>query len=312
VTGLPNLCMAGGVALNCVANGRIMREKIFDRIWIQPAAGDAGGALGAALAVWHSESEKMRVPRKVSRPDAMRASLLGPEFSESETLAVLRAHGAIYQRFDDESLAHRVAELLQEQKVIGWFQGRMEFGPRALGNRSILGDARSPSMQSKLNLKIKYRESFRPFAPVVLRERVGDYFDLEEESPYMLLVAPVKNDLRRSPPLPTKGFDLLRYPLSTIPAVTHVDYSARVQTVTRQQNAKLYALLQAFERAAGCGVLVNTSFNVRGEPMVCTPEDAYRCFVNTEMDVLILGNFLLERTAQASLRPVPTVAPRPD
>jgi carbamoyltransferase len=294
ITGQRNLCMAGGVALNCVANGLIAREKIFDRIWIQPAAGDAGGAIGAALAAWHESNGS----RRVLAGDAMNGALLGPEFSDAEIKATLLAHDAVFERLDDEKLLARVADLLQQGKVVGWFQGRMEFGPRALGNRSILGDARSPEMQSVMNLKVKFRESFRPFAPIVRAERVADYFELDCESPYMLLVAPVKASLRRQPDARAQGLDRLKQLRSTIPAVTHIDYSARIQTVTRATNARLYALLENFEKATGCGVLVNTSFNVRGEPIVCSPDDAYRCFVNTEMDYLVLGNFVLERVAQ--------------
>jgi carbamoyltransferase len=314
-TGLPQLCLAGGVALNCVANGRILRERIFDRLWIQPAASDAGGALGAALAAWHT-----RWPEQASRPanatpaaaDSMQGALLGPGFTGEEIEAVLRSYGAIYQRLEDQALLERTVELLQAEKVIGWFQGRMEFGPRALGNRSILGDARSPRMQSVMNLKVKFRESFRPFAPVARRERVTDYFELDAESPYMLLVAPVRADLRHPAPKGVKGLALLKEPRSTIPAVTHVDYSARIQTVSRDHNPLLYALLERFEQATGCGVLVNTSFNVRGEPIVCTPDDAYRCFINTEMDYLILGSFILERAAQPHRRLERKVALQPD
>jgi carbamoyltransferase len=293
LTGSENLCLAGGVALNCVANGRILREKIFGRMWIQPAAGDAGGALGAALAAWHSKEE-----RTPEGNDSMRGALLGPEYSESEIEAALKGHQAVYRRCSDDELLDATVKLLAEEKVVGWFQGRMEFGPRALGNRSILGDARSPRMQSVMNLKVKFRESFRPFAPIVRRERVADYFELNEDSPYMLLVAPVQAGLRQPLPAGTRGFDLLKAGRSSIPAVTHVDYSARVQTVTREANARLYDLLLGFEKATGCGVLVNTSFNVRGEPIVCTLDDAYRCFMNTEMDYLIIGNFIMERLAQ--------------
>ena len=350
-TGLRNLCMAGGVALNCVANGQILREGIFERLWIQPAAGDAGGALGAALVV-AADVRRRKVALDVSvesassrrrphRPgDAMRGSLLGPEFSDTEIEATLKSHGAIYQRLDNETLLQRTVELLQQEKIVGWVQGRMEFGPRALGSRSILGDPRSAKMQSAMNLKVKFRESFRPFAPVVRRERVGDYFELKCDSPYMLLVAPVKESLRsgtpfsgigstgvppanmhdtragETPVLPgTEGADLIARVneiRSTIPAVTHVDHSARIQTVTREENARLYALLERWEQATGCGVLVNTSFNVRGEPIVCTPDDAYRCFVNTEMDYLALGNFLLERTAQPHQQVARTFEPVPD
>lgn len=279
LTGLKHLCMAGGVALNCVANGLILRERIFDDIWIQPAAGDAGGALGAALAV-----ARNRTP--------MQAALLGPEFSEAEIAATLRSHVAVYERFDDQELFRRTAELLAQEKVIGWVQGRMEFGPRALGNRSILGDPRSPKMQSQMNLKIKFRESFRPFAPVVPLERAHDYFELATESPYMLLVAPVR-----------KG---------GLPAVTHVDNSARIQTLRRDDNPRFYSLLKAFEAHTGCPVLINTSFNVRGEPIVCTPDDAYRCLVNTEMDYLVIGNFLMERARQPHKKIARTFEPIPD
>ncbi|HXJ60200.1 MAG TPA: carbamoyltransferase [Verrucomicrobiae bacterium] len=332
LTGERHLCMAGGVALNCVANGRILREGIFERIWIQPAAGDAGGALGAALAAAAPEfgrphHREFSAHTSVPETDAMQGALLGPGFSAAEVQDVLRKHDAVYEQLTEESLFRRVAELLSQGKVIGWVQGRMEFGPRALGNRSILADPRSPVMQSILNLKVKFRESFRPFAPVVRRERVQDYFDLTTDSPYMLMVAPVQESLRRSvqggsgvgvgenagvsaavsgAPDPSgrvsTGYpDLVarvREQRSTLPAVTHVDYSARIQTVTRAQNPRLYGLLEEWERTTGCGVLVNTSFNVRGEPIVCTPEDAYRCFVNTEMDFLVLGDFLLDRLAQ--------------
>jgi carbamoyltransferase len=296
VTGSGNLCLAGGVALNCVANGLILREKIFDRIWIQPAAGDAGGALGAALAAWHLDPEAP--PRSVEAGDAMQASLLGPEFSDEEIETVLRSHGAVFKKLERPALLDVTVELLKTEKVVGWFQGRMEFGPRALGSRSILGDARSPKMQSVMNLKVKFRESFRPFAPVVRRERVSDYFELDADSPYMLFTAPVKKELQKPLPAGVQGMDLLKAERSTLPAVTHVDYSARIQTVTRESHPLFYDLLLHFERATGCGVLVNTSFNVRGEPMVCTPDDAYRCFMNTEMDFLVLGSFVLERTAQ--------------
>jgi carbamoyltransferase len=283
--------------LNCVANGIIFREKIFDRLWIQPAAGDAGGALGAALAVWHA-SRSGQEKRKARSADDMKGALLGPEYSDAEIEVVLRSHQAVFERLSDEVLLTRTIELVQQEKVIGWVQGRMEFGPRALGNRSILGDARSPRMQSVMNLRVKFRESFRPFAPVVRRERVADYFELDVESPYMLLVAPVRKNLCLPVQECSTGRDRIKEVRSTIPAVTHVDYSARVQTITQDQNPRLYALLEKFEQMTGAGVLVNTSFNVRGEPIVCTPDDAYRCFVNTEMDYLIIGNFLLERTAQ--------------
>jgi carbamoyltransferase len=295
VTGQRNLCVAGGVALNCVANGIILREKIFDNIWIQPAAGDAGGALGAALAVWYADLDN---PRMAVVPDAMQASLLGPGFSDDEIEAVLRSHHAVFKKLEPGALLDATVELLKAEKVVGWFQGRMEFGPRALGNRSILGDARSTKMQSVMNLKVKFRESFRPFAPIVRRERVADYFELDAASPYMLLVAPVKKELCRAVSSDVKGLDRLKEIRSTLPAITHVDYSARVQTVEPEGNPLLYDLLLRFEQATGCGVLVNTSFNVRGEPIVCTPDDAYRCFMNTEMDYLIMGSFVIERSAQ--------------
>jgi carbamoyltransferase len=312
VTGQPNLCLAGGVALNCVANGAILRKGIFDRLWIQPAAGDAGGALGAALAVWHSRAAAGTVRSKANGVDDMRGALLGPEYSEAEIEGVLRAHQAVYEKLDNEALLARTVELLQQEKVVGWMQGRGEFGPRALGNRSILADARSPKMQSMLNLKVKFRESFRPFAPVVRRERAADYFELAVESPYMLLTAPVRRDLCFPMAESAQGLDRLKEARSQVPAVTHVDYSARIQTVGPEQNPRLCALLQEFERATGCGVLVNTSFNVRGEPIVGTPDDAYRCFMNTEMDYLVIGNFLLERTAQPQRKLARTFQPSPD
>ncbi len=307
LTGSRNLCLAGGVALNCVANGRILREKIFDRIWIQPAAGDAGGAIGAALSAWYGQEPWLAKSR-----DSMGGALLGPEYSDAEIESTLKAHGAVYSRCSDEELLEKTARLLANEMVVGWFQGRMEFGPRALGNRSILGDARSPRMQSVMNLKVKFRESFRPFAPVVRRERVADYFELDEESPYMLLVAPVRTELRKPVPSDSRGFDRLKQQRSTIPAVTHVDFSARIQTVTRETNPRLYDLLLRFEQETGCGVLVNTSFNVRGEPMVCTPDDAYRCFMNTEIDFLIIGNYILDRSTQPQTLIERRVAPQPD
>ncbi len=314
LTGQKNLCMAGGVALNCVANGRILREKIFERLWIQPAASDSGGALGAALAAWHlaNDGQKTSTGGGQTKTDAMRGSLLGPGFSDDEIEAVLKSHGAVYQRLERSALLDFTVDLLKTEKVVGWFQGRMEFGPRALGSRSILGDARSPRMQSVMNLKVKFRESFRPFAPVVRRERVADYFELETESPYMLLVAPVKEELRRPVRSGVAGLDLLKEIRSTLPAVTHVDYSARIQTVGREEQPLLYDLLLRFEQATGNGVLVNTSFNVRGEPIVCTPDDAYRCFVNTEMDYLIMGSFVIERTAQPQRRTERRFTPQPD
>jgi carbamoyltransferase len=310
LTGEKHLCLAGGVALNCVANGRLLRERIFDRIWIQPAASDAGGALGAALAAWHTQrNQTSPLPEKA---DAMRGALLGPEYSDEEIEATLRRHGATFQRMRATELFEATVGLLQAGKVIGWFQGRMEFGPRALGNRSILGDARLAQMQSVMNLKVKFRESFRPFAPVVRRERAAEYFDLTEESPYMLLVAPIRPALRLPVPAGVKGLELLKQARSTLPAVTHVDYSARIQTVARQDNPLLHELLRRFEEATQCGVLVNTSFNVRGEPIVCSPEDAYRCFVHTEMDYLVMGNFLLDRAGQAARPADRRVAPQTD
>jgi carbamoyltransferase len=294
-----NLVLAGGVALNCVANGRLLRDGPFQDIWIQPAAGDAGGALGAALFVSHQLLNKPRTPRA---GDAQNGSLLGPAYDTNEIEAFLKRAEVPYQSFENEAeLLEHTAHLLSEEKVIGWFQGRMEFGPRALGARSILADPRSPRMQSLLNLKIKFRESFRPFAPSVLQDHAHEWFDLQpgQESPYMLLVAPVRNEHRRAVPRKIEAAgslcDRLRVPRSTIPAVTHVDYSARVQTVDVERNPRFYRLLQAFHEQTGCPVLVNTSFNVRGEPIVCTPQDAYRCFLATEMDVLVLGDFVLEK-----------------
>jgi carbamoyltransferase len=300
-TGVDYLCMAGGVALNCVGNGRIFREGPFKGIWIQPAAGDAGGALGAALAAWHQYENQ---PRKTTGVDHMKGSYLGPRSSNSEIEQFLKQADAPYELLRDDMLVDRVAKDLAEGKVVGWFQGRMEFGPRALGGRSILGDARNTKMQSVMNLKIKYRESFRPFAPSVLRERVSDFFDLNADSPYMLLVAPV-HEKRRLPLTADRsalwGIDLLNVPRSDIPAVTHLDYSARVQTVHQETNPRYYQLLKAFEAQTGCAVLVNTSFNVRGEPIVCAPEDAYRCFMRTEMDVLVLEDCVLYKTQQKPL-----------
>ena len=300
-TGLENLCLAGGVALNCVANGRLLREGPFKRLWIQPAAGDAGGALGVAQLIWHRASER---PRTVAPgKDAMKGAYLGPDFSPEEIQTFLESQGAEYERLDRDCLLRRVAELLAEEKVIGWFNGRMEFGPRALGARSILGDPRSPRMQAQMNLKIKFREGFRPFAPSVLRERVADYFELDTDSPYMLLVAPVKRE-RQVPMTDAQrrlwGIDQLNVVRSDIPAVTHIDYSARIQTVARDTNPDYYDLIAEFERLTGCGVLVNTSFNVRGEPIVCTPADAYRCFMRTHIDYLILGPFLLAKAGQSA------------
>ncbi len=295
-TGHRYLCLAGGVALNCVANGRILRESAFEDIWIQPAAGDAGGALGAALFAWHSWLGKPRVVD--GSGDRQKGSYLGPEFSDSEIREFLQGKGCSFVELPEERLLETVADQLDAGRVIGWFQGRMEYGPRALGNRSIIGDARSPAMQETINLKIKFRESFRPFAPSVLKERATDYFELDHESPYMLLVTPVREEIRHQPTeeeLRLQGLARLKVPRSTIPAVTHVDYSARVQTVAREDNPRYHRLLRTFDERHGCAVIVNTSFNVRGEPIVCTPEDAFRCFMRTEMDTLVLGCFLLEK-----------------
>jgi Predicted carbamoyl transferase, NodU family len=330
------LCLAGGVALNCVANGKILREGIFKDIWIQPAAGDAGGALGAALAIWYEYYDKPRViekadsrkvPRNVSREynvsasvesrnsavslakppvcsapnDMMQGAYLGPKFEDEEIREYLDAIQAKYEYLPDTELMPRLAKILDNGNVVGWFQGRMEFGPRALGGRSIIGDPRNTKMQSVMNLKIKYRESFRPFAPSVLAERVSDYFDIEHSSPYMLLVAPVQEGLLI--PMTEEqrqlfGIEKLNVPRSEIPAITHVDYSARIQTIHQETNPRYHDLIDHFEELTGCGVIVNTSFNVRGEPIVCTPEDAYRCFMRTEMDYLVVENFLMAKTEQ--------------
>ena len=297
-TGEKNLCLAGGVALNCVGNGKILREGPFERIWIQPAAGDAGGALGAAQFVWHHLLEQ---PRKVVPTDSQRGSLLGPRFDSRDIKAHLEEHALVFEEYRDEArLVDRVAELIEKENVIGWFQGPMEFGPRALGSRSIIGDARSPKMQSVMNLKIKFRESFRPFAPIVLREDAGEYFDIaaRHDSPYMLIVAPVREEKRKPVEPGLHGIDKLKQLRSVVPAITHVDYSARLQTVDDERNPRLAALIRSFKARTGCPVLINTSFNVRGEPIVCTPQDAIRCFFGTEMDVLVLENFVVLRTAQ--------------
>ncbi|MDJ1184596.1 carbamoyltransferase family protein [Roseofilum casamattae] len=325
-----NLCLAGGVALNCVANGRILRESGFKEVWVQPAAGDAGGALGAALSAWYEyygnprsrENDKQPLvfssaketpvtatavatltPEKIAAPvrDQMRGSYLGPKFSDAEIKDYFDLVKAPYLRLDDAELMPRLAQILADENVVGWFQGRMEFGPRALGGRSIIGDPRSPKMQSVMNLKIKYRESFRPFAPSVLAERVSDYFEQYSPSPYMLMVAPVKESMRI--PMTKEqeqlfGIEKLNIPRSQVPAITHVDYSARIQTVHRETNPRYHDLISHFNELTGCGIVVNTSFNVRGEPIVCTPEDAYRCFMRTEMDYLVVDNFLLAKTEQ--------------
>ena len=301
LTGSPNLCLAGGVALNCVGNGRILREGPFEDIWIQPAAGDAGGALGVAQLIWHRHCGGERAPHANGARDAMKGAYLGPSFSPEEIRETLDGFGASYRELDRETLIGEAADLLASEKVLGWFNGQMEFGPRALGSRSIIGDPRSPRMQKVMNLKIKYRESFRPFAPSVAYDRIGDYFELDRESPYMLIVAPVRED-RRIPPTDEQqslfGIEKLNVPRSDIPAVTHVNYSARVQSVHPDDNRDYYDLIKAFEARTGCGVIVNTSFNVRGEPIVCTPADAYTCFMRTEMDHLVVGPFLLDKTDQ--------------
>ncbi len=302
-TGLDNLCLAGGVALNCVGNGRILREGPFKSIWIQPASGDAGGALGVAQLIWHRHLDNEReVP---ARGDSMKGAYLGPDFSSDEIKEYLDTKKAPYQKLERADLHSRVAKILTEEKVVGWFNGRMEFGPRALGGRSIIGDPRSAKMQTQMNLKIKYRESFRPFAPSVLEERVSDFFEMDCESPYMLLVAPVKEERRiamTSDEEKLWGIEQLNVPRSDVPSITHIDYSARVQTVSRETNPDYYDVIKAFEDLTGYGVVVNTSFNVRGEPIVCTPEDAYRCFMRTEMDYLVLGSYLLDKTEQLELR----------
>ena len=304
-TGLKALCMAGGVALNCVGNGRLLREGPFEKLWIQPAAGDAGGALGVAQLIWHRHFKQ---PRRIKagadrQPrDGMNGAYLGPSFSESEIEAFLEKTGAPFEKLDRSKVPFRVAEILAQGAIVGWFNGRMEFGPRALGSRSILGDPRNPRMQADMNIKIKFREGFRPFAPSVLRERVADWFEMDCDSPYMLLVAPVKKE--RQIPMTGEqnetlwGIAKLNVLRSDIPAVTHIDYSARVQSVSEETNPEYHALISAFESLTGCPVIVNTSFNVRGEPIVCTPEDAYRCFMRTHIDYLMLGPYLLSKTAQ--------------
>lgn len=300
-TGCEYLCLAGGVALNCVANGELLRSGLFKDIWVQPAAGDAGGALGAALAVWFDRHNGVR---KVEPDDSMRGAYLGPKFGRDEIRQYLDSAGAAYEEIDDTVLMPRLADILSQENVVGWFQGRMEFGPRALGARSIIGDPRSKKMQSVMNLKIKYRESFRPFAPSVLFEEVQNYFEHDRGSPYMLMVAPVSDQIRT--PMTSEqeelfGIDKLNVSRSELPSITHVDYSARIQTVHRRTNPRYHALISSFKEKTGCGVVVNTSFNVRGEPIVCTPEDAYRCFMRTEMDYLVIENFLLHKPDQAKL-----------
>ena len=302
LTGSKNLCLAGGVALNCVANGRLVREGPFENIWIQPASGDAGSALGIALAVENIAGEEgPKRPATTGGQDAMRGSYLGPAYGDDDIKAVLEENEAVYTHLDDTALMDDVSKALADEYVVGWFQGRMEFGPRALGNRSILGSPKSPSMQRTLNMKIKYRESFRPFAPAVLRQDAERYFDIKCESPYMLIVAPVRDEHHlalQTDDAAKRGLESLNVTRSTLPAITHVDYSARVQTVTPESNKRFYDLLTAFKKRTGDGVLVNTSFNVRDEPIVCTPEDAYRCFMATEMAMLVLGNFVLRKPDQ--------------
>ena len=302
-TGEENLVLAGGVALNCVGNGRILREGPFNHMWIQPASGDAGGALGAALFAWYSYFDNPRTAG--GKKDAQQGSYLGPAFSDEEIEEVLKNCGAAYHRMDRQVLIAHVASLIAAEKVIGWFQGRMEFGPRALGARSILGDARSTKMQSVMNLKIKFRESFRPFAPTVLAEKASQFFSLDHSSPYMLLVAPVRPGLQITMTDEQDrlfGIDRLNIARSSIPAVTHVDYSARIQTVEREDHPLYYDLIRAFEERTGCPVIINTSFNVRGEPIVCRPEEAFRCFMRTEMDHLVIGSFVLDKTEQRALK----------
>lgn len=301
-TGRKKLCLAGGVALNCVSNGRMLREGPFEDVWIQPAAGDAGGALGAALFVWYQYLGNSRIAD--GKKDFQQGSYLGPKFENGYISEYLKSNGIPYTELSDEEIPERITDLIAEQKVIGWFQGRMEFGPRALGSRSIIGDARSEKMQEIMNLKIKFRESFRPFAPSVITERASDYFELGRESPYMLLVAPVKKEIRKEvfqEKRELSGLDKLHIIRSTIPAVTHVDYSARIQTVSKDDNPLYHRMIEKFDDKYGCAVIINTSFNVRGEPIVCTPEDAYTCFMRTNMDYLLMDNFLIEKKEQKPL-----------
>jgi carbamoyltransferase len=295
---ISNLCLAGGVALNCVANGKILKDKIFENIWIQPAAGDAGGSLGAALAFWHLELKK---ERQIEKIDSMKGSYLGPDYSNEAIKNTLKKIGAIFIEYSDDDLINKTADFLSKGDAIGWFQGRMEFGPRALGGRSILGDPRSEKMQKNLNLKVKYRESFRPFAPSILAEDLTEWFEMNTHSPYMLLVANVNKNIKKEMTNEEKklfGIDKLNIKRSDIPAVTHVDYSARIQTVHKNTNLKYYNLIKKFKEITNCPVLVNTSFNIRGEPIVNTPEDAFNCFMGTELDKLVIGNFILEKEKQ--------------
>lgn len=301
-TGQKNLCLAGGVALNCVANGKLLREEIFENIWIQPAAGDAGAALGAAVFAWYKYLGNKREAN--GKKDFQQGSYLGPKFDNSYITDYLKENNIPCTELSDEELPEKIADLISEEKVVGWFQGKMEFGPRALGGRSIIGDARSPKMQETMNLKIKFRESFRPFAPSVIKERVSDFFDIDRESPYMLLVAPVKEDIRREMTEEEQnlfGIDKLHVARSSIPAITHVDYSARIQTVDGEYNNKYYKVIKKLDEKYGCPVIINTSFNVRGEPIVCTPEDAFLCFMRTNMDYLIMENCLLDKKDQKAL-----------
>ncbi|HEY4494640.1 MAG TPA: carbamoyltransferase C-terminal domain-containing protein, partial [Candidatus Paceibacterota bacterium] len=304
ITGEKNLVLAGGVALNCVANGKLLRSNIFENIWIQPASGDAGGALGAALFVSYQYLENNRKPDGIH--DSMNGSYLGPQFSKNEIIEFLKKESISFEELEEEKLPGKIADLINQEKVIGWFQGRMEFGPRALGARSIIGDARSPKMQEIMNVKIKFRESFRPFAPSITKERASDYFEIQknQDSPYMLIVADIVQDRRREMTEDEKnlfGIQKLNVARGDIPAVTHVDYSARLQTVDRATNPLYHRLLSEFDKKYACPVIINTSFNVRGEPIVCRPEDAYKCFMRTNMDYLLLGNFLLDKTKQKNI-----------
>jgi len=301
-TGQKNLCLAGGVALNCVGNGRILREGIFDNIWIQPSAGDAGSAMGAAIFAWYQYLDNKRIAD--NKKDFQQGSYLGPEFGSDYILNYLNKNNMPYLELTDDEIPERIADLIAQENVVGWFEGRMEFGPRALGSRSIIGDARSTKMQEVMNLKIKFRESFRPFAPSVIKEKVSDYFELDRESPYMLLVAPVRKEIRREMTGEEQklfGLAKLHVSRSNIPAITHVDYSARIQTVDKETNPLYHKMISRFNEKYGCAVIINTSFNVRGEPIVCTPEDAYRCFMRTNMDYLIMGSFLLDKKVQKPL-----------
>jgi carbamoyltransferase len=298
VTGEDKLCLAGGVALNCVANGRILREGPFKEIWIQPASGDAGGALGAALLIWYKYLGNQRIVDE--KNDSQKGALLGPAYCDDDIKSFLNSKGIIYQELSYLDLPKITADLIAQGNVIGWFEGRLEFGPRALGARSIIGDARNPEMQDRMNLKIKFRESFRPFAPTVLKEKASEWFDLDRESPYMLLAAPVREDKRigLKQDIHLAGLDKLKAVRSLIPAVTHVNYSARIQTIKREDHPLYYDMINAFYEKTGCPVIVNTSFNVRGEPLVCSPEDAFRCFMRTEMDYLVIGRFILDKKEQ--------------